>query len=480
MVLNRFLKSGKDAYLLVPIIALALFIAFIPNISYPYPVHIDEWVHMAHGETLMQVGDINYPDPFYGEEGASVVRMLEAGFHIFTGVFQSISGISWVNLAMYLPSVIFAFTILSVFMLTRRMGFGWEAAFFTCLIPTTVGIMGPAFFIPLALSLCFIPLVLFLVFNYRTIWSYLVLLVFVVFIIITHATSAICLVLILIPCILIYLVKEPKHGLILLLMGVVPFLVTLPWTYRLIVSTAETLFVAKPLPAGHDLPMLLRTYGYVPFGVGLLGVFWLSLKGGVKNYSLVLGLVVMAAMVAIFYTLHYGVDLVYLRGILYMLLILGMVAGAGLMAIKNLKLPERLGLPDYLRKVGYVLALVLVVVILVIAIPARQNAKYYHIIDDDDYETFVWIKKNVDDSYSKALLDPWKATPFAAITGRYVYTRIHMGPDEITAGASKFLTEGCRDTGFLKENGVSLIYTRQEVDNPDLVPVHEWVYLLPE
>jgi hypothetical protein len=174
------------------------------------------------------------------------------------------------------------------------------------------------------------------------------------------------------------------------------------------------------------------------------------------------------------------VDLVYLRGILYMLLILGMVAGAGLMAIKNLKLPERLGLPDYLRKVGYVLALVLVVVILVIAIPARQNAKYYHIIDDEDYETFVWIKKNVDDSYSKALLDPWKATPFAAITGRYVYTRIHMGPDEITAGASKFLTEGCRDTGFLKENGVSLIYTRQEVDNPDLVPVHEWVYLLPE
>jgi len=383
-------------------------------------------------------------------------------------------------MAIYLPGVIFAFTTLAVFVLTRRMGFGWEAAFFTCLIPTTVGIMGPAFFIPLALCLPFIPLVLYLVFNHRTVWSYLALLVFVVFIIITHPTSAVCLVLILIPCIFIYLVKEPKHGLILLLMGVVPFLVTLPWTYRLIASTAETLFVVKPLPAGHDLPMLLRTYGYVPFGVGLLGVFWLSLKGGVKNYSLVLGLVVLVVMLAVFFTLHYGVDLIYLRGILYTLLMLGIAAGAGLMAVKNLELPEKLGVPRFLRKIGYALALVLVIVILVIAIPARQNTNYYHMIDDDDYETFIWINNNVDDNYQKALLDPWKATSFTAITGKYVYARTHMGPNAITRSADEFLANGCKDTDFLKKNGISLVYTRQEVANPDLVPVHQWVYLLPE
>jgi hypothetical protein len=34
----------------------------------------------------------------------------------------------------------------------------------------------------------------------------------------------------------------------------------------------------------------------------------------------------------------------------------------------------------------------------------------------------------VGEEYDKAVLDPWKATPFAAITGKTVYTRIHAFP----------------------------------------------------
>ncbi len=480
MNVNESQRSGKDIYLLLPVLILASFIAFIPNINYDYPVHIDEWVHIAYGEALLDAGDLDYLNPFSGENAQGLVSRLEAGFHVFFGVFHSISGMSWLDIARYLPCIVFAFTALAVFILARRLGFGWEAAFFTCLIPTTVGIMGPAFFIPIALCLPFIPLSLFLIHYERSVWSYLVLACFVGFLIITHATSAVIFVLIMLPVLVIYLVKEPKHGLILLSMGVIPFLVTLPWTYRLIASTAESLFIPKPLPAGHDLPMILKTYGYIPFGLGLLGTFWLSLKGGVKNYGLAISLLILVAMLAVFYTLHYGVDLIYLRGMLYALLVLGIVAGAGLMAIRKLEIPERLKVPDYLRKVGYALALVLVAVILVIAIPARQNENYYHIIDSDDYNTFVWINGNIDESYQKAVLDPWKATPFTAITGRYVYARIHMGPDAITQRASEFLSNGCKDTSFLRQNGISLIYTRQEVDNPDLVPVHQWVYLLSE
>lgn len=50
-------------------------------------------------------------------------------------------------------------------------------------------------------------------------------------------------------------------------------------------------------------------------------------------------------------------------------------------------------------------------------------------IDKEDYEVFVWIKDNVNDSYQKAILDPWKATAFTAIAGKNIYTRIHMAPE---------------------------------------------------
>jgi len=340
--------------------------------------------------------------------------------------------------------------------------------------------MGPAFLVPMSICLLFIPLSLFLIFNFRTVWSYLALAIFICFMLVTHATSAVCLAIIIIPCVLLYLFREPKHGITLLLMGLIPFLVTLPWTYGLISTTAESLFVQQPLPAYHDLPRIIKVYGYVPFAVGLLGTFWLAFKGGIKNYGLILGLLVMVAILAIFFTLHYGVDLIYLRGMIYTLLILGIVAGAGLMAIKNVKLPDTLPLPGFARRIGYPLALALVIVVLVFAIPSRMSADYYHMIDDEDYETFVWIRDNVDDSHQKAILEAWKATPFTAITGKYVYARTHVAADEFTRTADEYLAGGCKDTGFLRDNGISIVYTRQGCSNPDLVEVTKWVYLLKE
>jgi len=474
-------QLAKSDYIkLLPILALAFYMAFIPHLEYPHAVHIDEWVHIAYNNSLLQVGSIYHTDPFTGQSASWGIQFLESGFHVIFAVFYKISGISWVTIFRYFPSIIFMMTALSVYILARREGFGWEAAFFTCLIPTTVGIMGPAFLVPVAMGLIFVPLSLFLVLNFRTPWSYLLLFVFTCFMIITHATSAICLIIIIVPCILLYLKSEPKHGLILILVWAIPFLVTLPWTYGLIMSTAKSLLIQQPLPPYHDFPRIIQVYGYLPIGLGLLGTFWLAVKGGPKNYGLVFGLLVMVLMLATFFTLHYGVGAVYLRGILYTLLMLGIAAGAGLMAIKNLQLPAKLGIPTILLKIGYPLCLALIVVTLVIGIPDRQDTRYYYMIDREDYEAFVWIRDNVDDNYRVAILDPWKATAFTAITEKHVFTRIHSAPHKTSDKAAAFLIGGCVDTDFLSENGISIVYNTVKCSNPDLVEVRENVYLLEE
>lgn len=167
-----------------------------------------------------------------------------------------------------------------------------------------------------------------------------------------------------------------------------------------------------------------------------------------------------------------------------MMLMMSIVAGAGLMWIKNVSLPSgfaiRLRSPIIRQNIGKALCLVLVVLILVMCIPVRQNISYYHLVDKQDYDAFVWISSNLGGDYEKAILDPWQATAFTAITGKNTYTRIHTEPLSGVNQAYAFLEDGCCDTAFLRKNGISIVYSRAPCNNPDLTEVRENIYLLKE
>lgn len=72
-------RLAKSDYLkLVPILALAFYIAFIPHLDYLYPVHIDEWVHLALSQELMRAGSTTaLSQPFYGGSDLAPVQTLE-------------------------------------------------------------------------------------------------------------------------------------------------------------------------------------------------------------------------------------------------------------------------------------------------------------------------------------------------------------------------------------------------------------------
>jgi len=474
-------KILKPDYLILPLImALAFYLTFIPHLGYPYPLHVDEWVHLAKCNAVLAAGSTTFVDPFRGQLPLGISSNLEAGFHLFWSVFHQISGISWLTIFRYFPGIIFLITVLSVYILAQREGFGWEAALFACLIPTTIGILGPAFMVPVALGLPFIPLSLFITFNFRTGWSYLVLFLFTCILLTIHAATAVGLVLILVPYILLNLKGNFKHSLGITLALAVPFLAPFPWIFSMLLPTAEKLLTPQPLSTFVDLPSILHTYGYLPVLFCLLGTSVLAIRGGTKNYGLIFGLVALLVMLVTFFTFHYGVEIMYQRGLMYAMLMMSIVAGAGLMGIRNLRLPSNGLKTVFLRKnVGNILCLVLIGITLALCIPNRQDTAYYHMIDSEDYEAFVWIRDNIDDSHKKAILDPWKATAFTAITGKSIYTRTHLYLKATDMEAYEFLRGGCTDTAFLKENGISIIYSQWKCQNPDLVEVEKDIYLLP-
>lgn len=479
---HRTLKS--DYLKLLPIMGLAFYIAFIPHHNYPYPVHIDEWFHMAlANEIIVKASVEGLTDPFLG--GPPMWHQsVQMGFHLLSAVFHQISGIPWLDIVRYFPGIIFIMTVLSVYIMAQREGFGWEAALFTCLVPTTVGILGPAFFVPVAMALLFIPLSIFLAFNFRTIWAYVVLFIFSSFLVSMHAATAVGLIIILAPFIVLNLKGGFKHSLGITLALTIPFVALFPWIRDLLVRTAKSLLSPVPLSWFTDYPSVIQTYGYLPILLGLLGILSLAMKGGKKNYGLILGLLASLLILVTFFTFHYGEEEVYGRGLIYMMMLMSIFAGAGLMVVKKFKLPTglrtRLRAPFITQNIGNILCLALIGLTLAIAIPAHQDTPYYYMIDNEDYQAFVWIRDNLNENYEKAVLDPWKATAFTAITEKKVYSRTHAYPDSNAPKAYDFLRNGSSDTTFLKENGISIVYTREAVRNPDLAEVRRNIYLVKE
>ncbi len=478
--ISRLVRS--DCLKLAPILALAFYMAFIPHQYSLLPVHVDEWVHLASAKELMRnAGTAGLTSPFSG--GAPIWNQtVELGFHLFWGIFQQISGISWLIIFKYFPAIIFMLTVISVYVVARRGGFGWEAALFTCLIPTTVGILGPGFLVPMAMGMLFIPLSLFVALNLRGWQSYVLLFLFNSFLVLTHGATAVLLVIIILPHIVLDIGKDFKHALGTIAALSIPFIAPFPWIFKMVLARMGELFSYQLLPVYVALPRDFLLYGYLPVVFFSIGIFWLIYSGTRMGYALAFGSFAILSLVVTFVQLHLGLELLYLRGFTILLLMMSIVAGSGLWWIRRVKLPDnlvvRLKSVFIAKHFGSVLCLILIAPILFIAIPTHQKIPYYHMIDNKDYDTFVWLAENIDESYDKAILDPWKATAFTAVTGRKVYTKILMAPKEKDRKARQFLEQGCTDTDFLRENGISIVYTRKGSRNPDLVEVRRYVYLL--
>jgi hypothetical protein len=186
-------------------------------------------------------------------------------------------------------------------------------------------------------------------------------------------------------------------------------------------------------------------------------------------------------LIVIYFRFHYGITGLYERGLLYTLLLANIISGAGLAALRKTDFHFSFfkGNPHRIIRYGRIILVGLLVILVVITVvPQRQSTPYYKMIDNSDYQAFCRIRKHYGDRNIKALVDPWKGTAFTAVTGLRVTSRIIMAPTETDYGIYEFLDNECQNTGFLVDNDVSLIYTRQSCSNPDLLEVHDHVYIV--
>ena len=484
------------------IMGFAFYTSLIPRLDYSYPLHTDEWTHFAEARTIATEGTIPFFDPVTGEDRADPVTEetrssphFEVGYHLFLAEFQLLTGLPWLDMFRYLPSAVFALAALSAYIFGNRRGFGLEAALFASLVPTTVRFLGPALAVPVALGLFFVPLVLFLVSNY---WASkglpVLLLVLLSFLFIAHVPTAVFAGLI----IAVYgvfqtlrraLTRRPVRRRALAHLATVlaavalsslPLLAYNNW----LVGAA----VAEPLP--QELLVapggIIPRFGYVPYALFVLGLVLLARSGIRTDRALLVTTVLVAAYAFLHYQFGVGNAALYSRSILYLSLLLLLIAGLATSDVRRWL--AKVLRPRWAGGASFAAAgLVFVAVMLPslgLSLESRYEEQYYHRIGDTQYEDFVWMRDHLCTGYERALTEPQFGRAFAAITGRHVYAAIPttaapVRPAEVDE-AKLVLRDGVPDADWLRERGVSIVYTTRRVENPELVRVHDRVYVLPE
>ena len=123
--------------------------------------------------------------------------------------------------------------------------------------------------------------------------------------------------------------------------------------------------------------------------------------------------------------------IIYERSFLYLYVLVALIAGLELNELResSVELKNKPRFKKHIkntRNVGLAIPVSVYVVILLIAVPTHMNIGYYKLISEDDCKAFDWIDKNIDNyrdlnhSYDRAAVDPFKASPFSAVTGLYI------------------------------------------------------------
>lgn len=473
-----------ELVILSAILCFAFYMAYIPHLDYPYPIHIDEWYHYGMSQSLLEEGGLSFVEPFFGER--TIEDHPEVGYHLFLSQIKLFTGLSWLDIFRFLPSFIFAFTAFMAYIFGRRSNFGLEAAFFVALIPTTLRILGPSFLVPVALGISLLPLILFLL-HYLNIGVAKAFLLFLLlsFTFLMHPPTGVAVSLVMgIYAVMLALGRRKERGwwhspaLILATMSLPWLTIVLRYSPQ-IAESMRTVGEAR----SYFLPLVygaFEKFGYLPLALFVLGILLLTLRWKARNWSLVLSSAAFLGILFLFVRVHVGVPIMYDRGWMYFFLMAGIIAA---FATREVYQRCREYLSPHIRKAP-ALALFLVLVLMVASafqgIQNRLEEPYYHIIGKGVYFDLLWIRENLDDSYQRAVVAPHLAIAFTPLSGKFIYASsaaTQIIPEKVLE-VEEFFSEGGINTEWLREKQIDIIYSQKPIENPDLEKVAEHIYIM--
>jgi hypothetical protein len=464
---------------------------FLPHLTNNYflPLHVDEWIHWSNTQAVMQSGSTTFLDPYAGLE---IVSSGEIGFHITTACLSWLSGANILSIFLFMPSIIGILISIIAFNIGERSKrkFGLEAAFFIGFIPTTIRFLGPSFYVAVTLGLLLLIFLIWLT-QLKNWQSTFLFMLFVGYTFTVHPQTALAAI-IFISIYSVFLVFEKKYIIALLmeiftlLPIIIAYFFTTNWDYYI-----EMLLESAYEEGLFELPDILINFnhlGIITWILFIIGIYYSFTKGKSLTQSLCISSIIFIVIIGLYDKIDYGSPFFYDRIFLYLFLFVALIAGFGLREVrtpfKNIIEKNILKNKKQLSKeFRFALPILVCIFLFVTAVPAHVSIPYYQMINEEEYETFIWLRDNIEvfrdeyHPYDRAAVNPFMASPFSAITGLHIVTS-SMQPiisyDKHTE-MKKFLNQDCTNINYLEQNQISVIYG--QCNNPNFTGIYENVYL---
>lgn len=463
--------NGKGIFWLIPISILGGVLNFFPHFNYPFLFHVDEWFHVTTAKQFALGSTINW---YTGE----VFHLeMERGWHAMLAGIQYLFNLNitqWV----FIPTILQILAILSVYLLVSRL-WGKKEALVSCLLvallPSNATIGGPVFLVPVNTCLIFIPLGLIFAFklnNLKIIYNYILLFILLVFILYAYPPTAIVLLTIILFYFLLKIFsKNPnsrKKAIYLLITAIISILISLPNFIPEIEQRGTESITFDFWIFLQGLPLLL---GIIPTIFFILGSYFLLKNGRKESLAILFTALILIINIIFFNIFGLSYLLPYQRTYIPLFLIMSIIASHGFIKLMDFDK----------KKIGSILLVIVLISTTAISVHTNISTNYYKLIDEEDYESFIWIKENTPNN-ATVLSDPWKARALATIAERRVYAVMPFGPDEeqmkLVNLALNFLKQNCTDTLFLINNNISLVYIKNNCQNLYLVELKDNIYFL--
>jgi hypothetical protein len=498
LIKNKIISilKNRKAWILAGIILFAGIMMLLPHIhdGYFLPFHVDEWEHWVNTRAVMSTGSTSFVHPYLG---SGDIRHPEIGFHLITASILWASGSNINTVFVFMPFFIGLFLSLTAFCIGERCEtkFGLYAAFTVAFIPTTCRMMGPSFYVPVGLGLLFVAFSLWLASREKIIGS-IILGITVASIFVMHPPTAFAELVIIFSYSIILLLKK-KIRLSLMTMSVIciPMLLVAflaaRWSY-LIDMVVEAFFEGKQF-IDLELPPIWVEFEHLSFliwGLAAVGIYLSFNKGKTIVKTISLSIFGFLIIIGLYSKFGYGLPLLYERSFLFLFLMITLLSGYAIVVLSRL-LADFISKKDFIKKprikkiVPKIIPYIFLFLIFCLAFPVHFNIPYYQMISEKEYDTFVWIDNNIESynnqtiTYSRAAVDPFKASPFCAVSNLYIVSS-SMSPIYGYAHhekVSSFLSNCCQNEGFLTEFGVSVVYTTSCCNNSNFTMIHPNVYI---
>jgi hypothetical protein len=477
-------KLNKEKILKISLVFFILLFLFIKTYSihfdYKYPMHIDEWQHLALAKQIQKEGIVE-KNPYFQETKAHLD--LEPVFHLFLAGLMFID----VNLILhyqYLPAIFACISALLLFILiyrtTKNYWIGLFSMIFFAGIRSSVNILGLKFFTPLTMAL---PLI-FLFFicyidsiNKKDNAKFIISIFILLIIFFIHPPSAI----ILIPAIIFELIYnvdflKKKHKLIATVFAVLIGIIAIFAFYlfsRRDANPTQFFSLIKELllfrqgftsvEIKYFFPLL---YGIVPLALAFIGIF--DKEQYDKKRIWIATSAICILLIFIYNNYKFSTLAPYQRVLYYAMVALVPLSAFGLYRI--MEFVQKKTKREYQKNI-----FIISILILVLALSFTQK---YEIVDtkqvynekviyDEDYKAMLWFKENYG-NYNKVIAPIFMSSAVYPLTSNYVVSVVPAQLDggDLEANIEFYNTNtSCnRKKEIIDSKKVDYVFSRKDIE----------------